>query len=889
MDYEDKYELILQNLKTPDLQESSLNMIIEMIRGPDNTLNFHRWMENKKILEEIYNSIQVDNDNKKLLSDILSVLYVCSNGTESLSYRLKGGVLDLDCWGIAYIRKICNDILDVYCLKMNAKNNYTHYKNISLVDQNVLKLCRECVKFLVDHNSECDAIDFLVEIGKVEEIVNYVKTHNYKRIVLYLEGLSKFINMMEVLLAVHRLMNNQIDFLLCLINLNRIDEALAEYKKLTGGMKKQAAFIMAKFNIFVEDEELKDIFLNNYLSPFFVHIRADMEIDTFQNMECEIKTLIPSIEVDTKTSQYTSIGTGLINYGSENQVIFSEKSDRSEFVAIFAANGLLSAFNSEKCLEKLNNLIFGTEIYKKTGSLLAYAISCSQVIDLNQTALALLAENLDTKCVFAKAATILGIQLIYSGTKNKKDREAVKDILIECADSESIEICGMACFALGSIFVGTGDLKLVDMMLNTLNDHVTEFGSAFYKLISLGLALLFFKNKNIDTVISTLKGFKNSAAKYTEILIQGMSLVESGNTDFIEKLIGTVFAINPIESESEDLPIEIKGNIENPNDTEHLNETKKDVGNLTEIENLTKDKKKCKTDSSNEDLEYELNPDLNLSDFMAMSKEIDLNDLKNFESEFEIEEYETKSIEAISLLSITLISLCSGNTRKMCARLINAAACTESDEIKSVIPLCMALLYSSNPNVEIIDTLVKNLNSSNLDVVIKTILSLGIIGAGTNNSKIIDVLINHMKYQNRCPKSSIAVTMAISLIKLGKGTLSLNPYSYKILNPKLFIGLFSTILLMMDDNILFNYPFLWYSLSAAINSKVLIAVDENLNPVNVDVKVGSPVEIVGLAGEQKKLSGVQVFQSPAVIGVSEEAEIDDDCFMDRFEGVVVMK
>lgn len=930
----DKIKLLLQNLQSEDLQTPSLNMIIDMIRGPDNTLNFHRWVEDRKALEDVYRSRSIGGDSKRLLADILSVLYVCSDGHHALSYRLVGGAVGLDCWGIAYVRRLCTEIISVYGNRKGCAEEISTggsldkrkddgkdvlAKTISL-PEDVRNLALECVRFLVDHNAECDAVDFLLELHMVGEIAAYVQEHNYRRVILYLEGIAKFFDVLDVIAAIHAKMGSSISLILTLIRAGRADDAVAVFAGLSGGLKKQAAFVLSRFNIVIDDAETQDIFLRAYLSPFFVHVRADMEIESFQNMEAEVRAFLPALDIDTKTSQFTSIGTGLVNYGTENQVIFSDLSDRSEFVAVFAANGLLSAFNSEKCLDELNDAVFGTDVYRKTGSLLGYAISSAQTVDPGETALALLAENLETKCVYAKMATILGIQLIYTGTRN----ERVRDILVETASSESIEVCGLSLYALGSVFIGTGDPRISELMLAILKNFATEEGTPFYKMMALGLALLFFKNTATGEVLSALRGMKNSGAKYSEVLVSGMSKVESGDVEFVEELVTTVFTIAGNESNGVEVNQEVgegkdgmcedkKGMGEgkdgmgegkdknserinkNQNEDKMKNDDKKQ-GEDKERENKKQNKDKESEDKkqNGDENEYQedddnFNPDANLEDLMELSRDFDISYLKDIGSDFDLEEYESKTIEAIALLSIALVSLSSTNTRKMCARLINAAACTESDEVKAAIPLCYALLYASNPSPDVVDVLAKGLNAQNPDTVVRNILCLGIVGAGTNSARIADILTAHTKHSIRCQKTGIACAMALALLRLGKGTLSLHPYTYHILNPRMLSGLAALMTLMSDDNVLFNYPFLWYVLTPAINSKVVIAVDTDLNPVNVNVKVGNPVEIVGMTGEQKRLSGVQVFQSPAVVGIGEEAEIDDECFTEIIEGVVVVK
>ncbi|MFO0131936.1 MAG: hypothetical protein ACK52J_05695 [bacterium] len=42
--------------------------------------------------------------------------------------------------------------------------------------------------YFMDHNSEVTAIDLLLEVDKIENILKYVNINNYKRIVEYLNS-----------------------------------------------------------------------------------------------------------------------------------------------------------------------------------------------------------------------------------------------------------------------------------------------------------------------------------------------------------------------------------------------------------------------------------------------------------------------------------------------------------------------------------------------------------------------------------------------------------------------------------------------------------------------------------------------------------------------------
>jgi len=59
---------------------------------------------------------------------------------------------------------------------------------------------------------------------------------------------------------------------------------------------------------------------------------------------------------------------------------------------------------------------------------------------------------------------------------------------------------------------------------------------------------------------------------------------------------------------------------------------------------------------------------------------------------------------------------------------------------------------------------------------------------------------------------------------------------------------------------------------------MLITLDEELNPLEVSVRVGQAVDTVGQAGKPKTITGFQTHTTPVLIAQNERAELaTDDC------------
>ncbi|XP_029655675.1 26S proteasome non-ATPase regulatory subunit 2-like [Octopus sinensis] len=97
---------------------------------------------------------------------------------------------------------------------------------------------------------------------------------------------------------------------------------------------------------------------------------------------------------------------------------------------------------------------------------------------------------------------------------------------------------------------------------------------------------------------------------------------------------------------------------------------------------------------------------------------------------------------------------------------------------KRAVPLALSLLYVSNPSVAIIETLAKYSHDIDQDVVLSSIIAMGIVGAGTNNARLSSQLKNLASHCGS-PKNNnylFAVRIAQCFLFMGKGTLSLSPF-----------------------------------------------------------------------------------------------------------------
>lgn len=180
--------------------------------------------------------------------------------------------------------------------------------------------------------------------------------------------------------------------------------------------------------------------------------------------------------------------------------------------------------------------------------------------------------------------------------------------------------------------------------------------------------------------------------------------------------------------------------------------------------------------------------------------------------------------------------------------------------IRKAVPLAIGLVSASNPQLPILDTLSKYSHDNDLQVAINAIFAMGLVGAGTNNARLAQMLRQLAGYYQKEPDSLFMVRIAQGLVHMGKGTIGLNPFfsDRSIMSRPAVAGLLATLTAFMDTKackfcqyiakninpdtpslvILDKYHWMLYLLTPAMYPRFLITLDENLENKPVTVRVG---------------------------------------------------
>ncbi|KAJ7455011.1 hypothetical protein B0H11DRAFT_2324671 [Mycena galericulata] len=231
---------------------------------------------------------------------------------------------------------------------------------------------------------------------------------------------------------------------------------------------------------------------------------------------------------------------------------------------------------------------------------------------------------------------------------------------------------------------------------------------------------------------------------------------------------------------------------------------------------------------------------------------------------------------SFAALAVALISMGEDIGAEMSIRQFNHLMHYGEPVTRKSVPLAIGLVNISNPQIPILDTLSKY--NHDLQAALNAILAMGLIGAGTNNARLVQMLRQRARgLLLQRARYLFMVWIAQGLVYMGKGTFGLNPFfsDRSIMSWPAIAGLLAALTAFTDAKhfILDKYHWMLYFLVTAMYPRFLITVDEELNCMPVTVRVDQALDVVGQAGKPRTISGFQTHQTPVRLATTECAEL----------------
>ncbi|KAK3062616.1 proteasome regulatory particle base subunit, partial [Teratosphaeriaceae sp. CCFEE 6253] len=118
----------------------------------------------------------------------------------------------------------------------------------------------------------------------------------------------------------------------------------------------------------------------------------------------------------------------------------------------------------------------------------------------------------------------------------------------------------------------------------------------------------------------------------------------------------------------------------------------------------------------------------------------DEKDKKDEEGEEKRDTSGDQLVQAYAVIGLSLVGMGEDVGQEMVLRQFGHLMHYGEANIRKAVPLAMGLISPSNPQMKVYDTLSRYSHDNDIDVAINSIFAMGMLGAGTNNARIAQLL-----------------------------------------------------------------------------------------------------------------------------------------------------
>ncbi|KMZ88263.1 26S proteasome regulatory subunit [Plasmodium vivax Brazil I] len=782
----------------------------------------------------------------------------------------------------------------------------------------IYELVNIIVPYCFNHNTEYEAIDLLIEVDKINDIHLYVDEKSCERSILYLLNIThysssteEYYKLMEVILHILKKHKRHVECLKILLKLNRRDK-IKDLLFECGDMItcKQMALICSRHSIhleFTQEEVIRYPHMNlnqlaslssgEHLSSIFLKLAKDLDVEEPKLPEDIYKTHLEekrntNVWDSAKQNLSASFVNAFVNAAfckdklmTVNSSLWIFKNKDYGLMSATASMGLLLMWNVDEGLSQIDKFQYSSDHHVKAGALMAFGLACTNVKSECDPAFALLSEHIDAENTMERIGAILGFGYAYAGS----GKENLLDVLMPpLVDNGCIIECSVfAAVSLGLVFVGSQNREIAEYIIDTVMEREkvnSSLDQPIAKLYAVALGLLFLcAREKCEATLSALEIIKHPIAKYMITTVEGMAFAGSNDVLKVQKMLQVL-----VEKRS-DKKVNMDGSAK-PTDQPH---------HPAPGGNAVDGKAPQGADAKGPLLDGKrANPTLGSSKSAKTGPADGKGSTTNAGSGSggNTPQAEDNLDQCVAILNIALIALTDDISSEMTTRIIDHFLQYSNLNQKKAVPLALALLFTSFPKPNIVDILSKLTHDQDADVALHAIMSLGFVGAGTNNSRIAILLRQLSTFYCKDTNATFVVRLSQGLLYMGKGLLTINPLhsNRSIINYVALGSLLVTIhaCLQLKTTILGKYHYLLYHLVPCIYPRMLVTVNEDLEPLPISVRVGQAVDVVGQAGKPKTITGFQTHVTPVLLLHTDRAEIATEEYIpinDTLEGIVILK
>ncbi|KAG5943175.1 proteasome regulatory particle base subunit [Claviceps monticola] len=693
----------------------------------------------------------------------------------------------------------------------------------------------------IKSNAEADAVDLMSELEIIEEIPKFVDENTFSRVCLYMVSMVNLLtypdneSFLRTAHDIYMQYKQIAQAIVLAIRLHDVDLIRADFDKAESpALKKQLAFLVARQRILLDLPESTDD--EQEIAECVSNLKLS---DHFKALGRELNLLDPKTTEDIyKSHLESSRVAGMTNLDSAKHNL------SAAFVNAFANAG----FGNDKMM-----LVDGEKeswVWKTKGDGMM-----STVASLGTLMLWDIENGLDKvdKYTYSEEPEISAGAMLAIGIMNSGVRLDSEPALALLGDSDKLQhsnpLIRTACImGLGLSYAGSNKEEVLELLLPIIGDSSQEMQMSAMAALSLGLVFVGSSHPEVtEAIVTTLMDEERKAQltdKWTRFLGLGLGLLYFGRQEEVDVILETLKAVDHPMAK----PTAVLAGICAWAGT----------GAVLKIQEL----------------------------LHICNEHLEETDAKKGD----------ELLQAYAVIGIALVAMGEDIGQEMVLRQFGHLMHYGEANIRKAVPLAMGLISSSNPQMKIYDTLSRYSHDNDPEVAINAIFAMGMLGAGTNNARLAQLLRQLASYYHRDQDALFMVRISQGLLHMGKGTLSLNPFhtDRQVLSQVSTAGLLATMVAMINPKefITSKSHYLLYFLVTAMHPRFLVTLDEQLMPLKVNVRVGQAVDVVGQAGRPKTITGWQTQSTPVLLAYGERAELEDEEYISlngTLEGLVILK
>lgn len=885
-------------------------------------------------LKKYYTSDIPEGANKVFLSDILSVLAMTMGDEqhcESLRFKLRGSDDPPHLWGHEYVRHLAGEIatefrsltdamvdemqVDGPAAKVDPKKDGDSIVLAPATVDELHAIVGDIVPFLISSNAEPEAVDLLMEVESLSKLVEHTDEHNFSRVCLYLKSCAGYVTdqeevdeVLKVAAEIYEKVGKRPEAMQVAIRRGDLDLITRIYSgsPKPSTVRLQLALDLGRAGILLDedvedDDDLRAAMSNRKLSQQFLHLAKDLDVlepkvpeDIYKTHLLESRAPSATANMDSARANLAStFVNAFVNMGfAKDKLMMDSASNwiyRNKEHGIMSATaslGMIMLWDVDGGLADIDKYMYAEQDYVRAGALLAVGVVSANVRHEVDPPLAILSEHVSSTTPSIRHASIAGLGIAYAGA----NKEAVKDILLPVLmDAEMpADTASIAALALALVYIGSADEDLSMALLQVLSDRKEGYDISKDPLVPiflpLALGFLFLGRQEAAEVVAepikAMIGDDTLIGRITSITLQACAYCSSGNVEKVQKFLAMCGEHPANESNAEEAEAGVQAN-GGPNHDANGNGSGAGASDGA--------------NASRSDAGNQAGTGADAADGAGAANAASETEEKKKLSSEEAIRIATAE-QAVAVLGLAMVSMGEELGAEMLIRTFDHLLQYGDPVIRRVVPLAIGLLSISNPKITLMDLLSKFTHDSDMDVAQSAIMALGLVGAGTNNSRIGGILRQLSVYYSKEPSSLFLVRIAQGLLHSGKGLVTMNPFygDGKFLENKTALGGILTVLfscLDMKGTILGKNHFLLYFFALSARPRMVFTVDDKMEFLATSVRVGQAVDTVGQAGRPKSITGFQTHTTPVLLAAGERAEMATEQYLTvaaSLEGVVVL-